>query len=143
MRTACRYILIFLWFTTVSRAFRLYNTKVSERRDYKDCLYLFKPTSELHEWQLVPYCIRRSGASHDDAVGPCHGNANYTFERLKSENINSHHLYRWNAAVDTMSDYQKYLAADDLTLVSRHYCNCSGETSVHIVFFVHIKINCW
>jgi hypothetical protein len=142
MPTTLKYVLIFLLFSFVNGSFHLYNTKVSDSRDYKDCLYSFKLNNALNEWQLVPYCIRHNLASGDDHGDQCYGNANYTFEQLKSNNIDSHHLYRWNAPVDTINDFMKYLAGDDLSLVNHRYCNCSGETPMHILSSVDMKMNC-
>ncbi len=127
MTTTLNYVLIFLLFATVNGSFRLYNTNVSDSRDYKDCLYSFKLKSDINEWQLVPYCIRHNVSSTDDDGEQCYGNTNYTFEQLKSRNIDSHHLYKWNAPIDTINDYQKYRVDDDFSLGSHRYCNCSGK----------------
>jgi hypothetical protein len=142
MPTKLKYVLICLLFSTVNGSFSLYNTKVSDSRDYNDCLYSFKLNSALNEWQLVPYCVRHNVASDNDDGDQCYGSANYTFEQLKSKNIDSHHLYRWNAPVDTINSYQKYLSGDDFSLVNHRYCNCSGKTSMRILSFVDIKMNC-
>ncbi|CAF3506133.1 unnamed protein product [Rotaria socialis] len=127
MPTALKYALIFLLSATANGSFRLYNTKVSDNGDYKDCLYSFMLNSDKNEWQLIPYCIRHNVASNDDDGEQCYGNANFTFEHMKRKNVPSHHLYRRNAPIDTINHYQKYLAGDDFSLGSYRYCNCSAD----------------
>jgi hypothetical protein len=135
-----KYVLIFLPFTTVIGSFRLYHTNVSDSRDYKDCLYSsFMLNSKMDKWELVPYCVRHNISSVDDDNEQCYGNANYTFEQLKFRNVDSHHLYKWNAPIDTVNDYQKYLAFDHLSLASHRYCNCSGKRTMRLPSFVMFK----
>ncbi len=121
-------VLIFHLFASVKGSFHLYNTNVSDNRDYKDCLYSFTSNIGINEWQLVPYCIRYNFQSSDDVYDQCDAEGDYTFEKLKSKNVDSQHLYTWNAPIDTVNDYQKYLDGHDLSLASHRYCNCSGET---------------
>ncbi|CAM4849949.1 unnamed protein product [Rotaria magnacalcarata] len=127
MPTTLKYVLVFLMFATVNGSFRLYSTNVSDSSDYEDCLYSFMLKSDMNEWQLVPYCIRHNIPSTDVDNEQCYGNEIYTFEQLKLKNIDSHHLYRWNAPIDTINDYEKYRAGYDLLLGSHRYCNCSAE----------------
>jgi hypothetical protein len=122
-----KYMLIFFQLATIDGSFHLYNTKKSENLDYNDCLYSFTLNSSANEWQLVPYCIRHKVPHTDDGNDLCNGDSNYTFEELKSKNVDSLQLYRWNAPIDTINDYQKFLVEHDLSLISHHYCNCSGE----------------
>jgi hypothetical protein len=135
-----KYILLICYsLGTVNGAILLYNTKVSDNRDYKDCLYSFTLNYTVNEWQLVPYCIRKEVADADDVDDQCHGDPNYTFEELKSKNVESHHLNEWNAPIDTINDYQKYLVGNDLSLHSHYYCNCSGKRRLRIFFpTVHV-----
>ncbi|CAF4106229.1 unnamed protein product, partial [Rotaria magnacalcarata] len=127
MPTTLKYVLVFLMFATVNGSFRLYSTNVSDSSDYKDFLYSFMLKSDVNEWQLVPYCIRHNVPSINVDNEQCYGNEIYIFEQLKLKNIDSHHLYRWNAPIDTINDYEKYRAGYDLLLGSHRYCNCSAE----------------
>ncbi|CAF3547775.1 unnamed protein product, partial [Adineta steineri] len=34
---------------------------------------------------------------------------------------------KWNAPIDTINNYQKYLVKNDLSLANHHYCNCSAN----------------
>jgi hypothetical protein len=136
-----KYVLIFFLFATVDGSFHLYNTDVSDTRDYRDCLYSFTLNNFKNEWQLVPYCIRHNVPSADDNSEQCYGNANYTFEQLKSKNVDSHHLYKWNAPIDTINDYQKYRAGHGFSFGSHRYCNCSGKITVHISSCSDVEMN--
>ncbi|CAF2101733.1 unnamed protein product [Rotaria magnacalcarata] len=120
-------VLVFHLFLSVKGSFHLYNTKKSDNRDYKDCLYSFTSNIPINEWQLVPYCIRHNLQTFDDDGLECDTEADYTFAVLKSKNTNSLHLYTWNAPIDTINDYQKYLSGGDLSLAGHHYCNCSAN----------------
>ena len=141
MQMMLRYILIFLLFVITNQSFHLYNTNVPDNHDYRDCLYSFTLKSDKNEWQLVPYCIRYNAASIDADDGQCYGNNSYTFEQLKLKNVDSHDLYRWNAPIDTINDYEKYRTGYDLLLGNHRYCNCSGNTTKCITPLVYIKIN--
>ncbi len=131
--------IVFLLTMVDGFSFHLHNTEVSVNADYKDCLYSFTFDSSISEWQLVPYCIRQNTQETDDENDRCNGNLDYTFDQLKSQNIDSHHLYEWNAPIDLINDYQKYLTNHDLTLASRHYCNCSGEKTTYVLLFADLK----
>jgi hypothetical protein len=134
--TMFKYVFIFSLFATANGSFHLYNTNVPYNGDDKDCLYSFTLNSAINEWQLVPYCIRHNVSSSDDGDDRCYGDDDYTFDQLKLKNVDSHHLYKWNAPIDTINDYQKYLVGEDLSLASHHYCNCSGKTMVTMLSFV-------
>ena len=126
-------VLIFHLLISVKGSFHLYNTNVSNNRDYKDCLYSFISNSTTNERQLIPYCIRHKLQSSDDDGEKCGVETDYTFEQLKSNNVDSQHLYTWNAPIDMIDEYQKYLSDDDLSLHNHRYCNCSGETIVCLI----------
>jgi len=128
MTTMIKLVLLFHLFASVKGSFHLYNTNVSDNRDYKDCLYSFTSDNIINEWQLVPYCIRHNLQTPDDDDGEqCDHEADYTFAQLKSKDVNSLHLYTWNAPIDTINGYQKYLDGDDSSLDNHRYCKCSGE----------------
>ncbi len=121
-----KYILLFYFFSSINGLFRLYNTNVSDNNDYKDCLYSFRLEDEINEWQLIPYCIRYNPENSTMNDKECYGNINLTFEQLKSKNISSENLYKWNAPIDTINNYEKYLINNDLLLNNYLYCNCSS-----------------
>ncbi|CAF1567859.1 unnamed protein product [Adineta ricciae] len=63
--------------------------------------------------------------SGHDGDEQCYDNNISTFEELKSRSIDSRHLYEWNAPIDTIHNYEKYLSGNDLTFANHRYCNCS------------------
>ena len=113
--------------------FHLFHTNLSSNNDYKDCLYSFTSYDDTNVWELVPYCIRHNSHSFDDVTNWCYEDEEYTFEKLKLKNVVSHQLYKWNAPIDTINDYQKYLDGNDPLLSKHSFCNCSGECTVYIV----------
>jgi hypothetical protein len=121
-------IFIFHLISFVNGSFHLYNTKFSKNSDYRECLYSFTVDSGKNEWQLIPYCIRHNAFNSDYADSLCYNGTGYTFEQLKSKNINSYDLYEWYAPIDTINEYQKYLIGGNLSLSNYRYCNCTGKT---------------
>ncbi|UJR34631.1 hypothetical protein I4U23_027408 [Adineta vaga] len=90
--------------------------------DDKHCLYSFTIDNTLREWQLIPYCIRNNLFNSDDRDDLCYGDAYLAFDELKLKGVNSHNLYNWNAPIDIINNYQKYLSNTDSS-VGIH-CRC-------------------
>jgi hypothetical protein len=76
--------------------------------------------------QLSPFCLvvkHGNGASDDQ----CHsyGNVGWSFDQLKKRNITGHHLVRWNAPVQIIDEYERFLHTGDKMLLNALYCNCT------------------
>jgi hypothetical protein len=127
------FLLLFYLFAAGTESFHLYNTYISDNHDYKDCLYSFRPITDVsREWVLIPYCIRQNMPSSDESDVQCYANQTYTFDQLKSKNVSSYDLYSWRAPIDTINNYQTYLVGENMSLNNHLYCNCSCEISIHI-----------
>lgn len=127
---------LFYLFSSVNGLSHLYYTDKIYNTDYKDCLYSFSIETEINEWELIPYCIRYNSSVINNEE--CYENINLTFEQLKLKNITSENLYQWNAPIDIINNYQKYLTNNDLSLNNQYYCNCSSYVKA---FSFSIRIN--
>ncbi|CAF0952465.1 unnamed protein product [Rotaria sordida] len=78
--------------------------------------------SEINEWILIRYCIDGNEFGNEFE---CYGNVELTFEELKLKNISGENLFQWNAPIDTINNYEKYLIENDFSMKNNFYCNCS------------------
>ena len=109
--------------------FNLYHT---DRRSIMnkvghDCLYYSRKMAIDALNSLTPFCFRPvtiESSDDDDDVKVCHGKR-ITFEQLKTNNVTINDLFQWNAVIEIIDLYQKYLRFPHLVNDSELYCNCS------------------
>jgi hypothetical protein len=121
-----KYILLLNTLLKVNGLLRLYNTDVLYRNALKDCLYSNTVDNKINEWILIRYCIDENDFENSFE---CYGNVKLTFEELKFKNISSENLFKWNAPIDTINNYEKYLIENDLSMKNDLYCNLSSSYS--------------
>jgi hypothetical protein len=119
-----KYILLLNTLLKVNGLLRLYNTDVLYRNALKDCLYSNTVDNKINEWILIRYCIDENDFENSFE---CYGNVKLTFEELKFKNVSSENLFKWNAPIDTINNYEKYLIENDLSMKNDLYCNCSSS----------------
>jgi hypothetical protein len=118
-----KYISLLNTLLKINGLLRLYNTDVLYRNAFKDCLYSNTIDSKTNEWILTRYCIDE----HDfENNFECYENIKLTFEELKLKNISGENLFKWNAPIDTINNYEKYLIKNDLSMKNDFFCNCSS-----------------
>jgi len=91
-----------------------------------DCLYYDQEAEVVTIKSLVPFCIRpetiKQSNEEDDKL--CHGTP-ITFKQLKTNNVKINDLFHWNAVIEIIDLYEKYLLFPDLVNDNEVYCNCS------------------
>lgn len=109
--------------------FNLYNTEESFLTNVfdHDCLYFEQSSTFGIHRSLTWFCIRpeiqkRSTSATEDKL--CYGKR-ITFQELKLINISIIELFKWNAAIETIDQYEKYLLFPELSNENEFYCNCS------------------
>ncbi|CAF4029208.1 unnamed protein product, partial [Rotaria sordida] len=89
-----------------------------------DCLYYHKtimfPVSILISFCRRPELVEQS----NDVDMLCYGQM-ITFKELKINNVSISHLFYWNAAMEIIDLYEKYLIFPNLVNENEFYCNCS------------------
>ncbi|CAF1538437.1 unnamed protein product [Adineta ricciae] len=114
-----KYIFLLHSVLQINGSFRVYNSDIS----YRDCLYSNTINTEINEWILTRYCL-----DGNDAVGnqdECDENVKFTFEELKLKHVSGENLFKWNAPIDTINNYEKYLGDNDMSMKNDFFCNCS------------------
>ena len=104
--------------------YNLYHTETNPNLnpfDY-DCLYQYLDYPIPEKYGLFPWCIRQE--TFDKDLKRCDGNE-ITFKQLKINNISVADLLHWNAVVEIMDLYEKYLLLPNLVNENEIYCNCS------------------
>ena len=107
--------------------FNLYHTDRSSIMNVvgHDCLYYVRESSIEGFNSLTPFCLRPLAIeSSDDDEKLCYGKR-ITFEQLKANNVTISDLFQWNAVIEIIDLYQKYLRFPHLVNDSQLYCNCS------------------
>jgi hypothetical protein len=87
-----------------------------------DCLYC--NPYELSSG-LVSFCIHHNHSDDEDKL--CHGTP-ITFKQLKTSNVKISDLFHWNAVIEIIDLYEKYLQFSNLVNDNEVYCNCSHLT---------------
>jgi len=118
-------------FIKVNGLFRLYNTDILYRNGLKDCLYSNEINKEINEWILIRYCINENDFENQFQ---CYGNIQLTFEELKFQSISGEDLFKWNAPIDTINNYEKYFIENDLSMKNNFYCNCSSSFTNFVLY---------
>ncbi|CAF0944286.1 unnamed protein product [Adineta ricciae] len=116
--------------------FNLYNTNeagllaMANVFDH-DCLYVYDDLNIApSKSTLIPYCMRPEisekfmSNSHHTV---CYGRV-MTFKELKSMNISISDLFKWNAVIELIDLYEKYLFLPDLVNENESYCQCSSSS---------------
>ena len=108
--------------------FNLYDTEESLLINGFDhhCLYFNQDEYlvDAHR-SLIPFCIRsETQQNSNDGDKSCYGER-IKFEKLKSMNISAAELFQWNAVIEIIDSYEKYLSFPDLMNNNEFYCNCS------------------
>ncbi|CAF4997041.1 unnamed protein product, partial [Rotaria sp. Silwood1] len=125
-------IIIFLLPLTTECYFHLHHTDYRQKQyPYYDCLYDYRQIRndrqfQVNAWSLVPYCIR-DAVTTDTVLLPvnqCYG-IELTYEELNKNNFTINDLFSWNAPIDTIASFQKYL---DSEIVNEKYCSCKGTS---------------
>ena len=114
--------------TTTLSQFTLYQTDKTLMMSAfgHDCLYHDPGDGMLSFEGLIPFCLRSEIAKQsDDQDNTCYGKQ-LSFQQLKSYNIRIKDLFWWNAPIDIIELYAKYLLSDNLVDdKDQYYCNCS------------------
>ena len=126
-------LMIILWYlrTGIVSQFNLYQTDKTLMMSTfgYDCLYyelqIFVCTSVC----LIPYCLRPEREKQtDDQDKLCYGNK-MSFQQLKTNNVMTEDLFWWNAPIEIIELYEKYLISDKLIDENdQYYCNCSIQS---------------
>ncbi|CAF1031768.1 unnamed protein product [Didymodactylos carnosus] len=77
---------------------------------------------------IIPYCVRPEippTKFDDDQEKSCNGQK-FMFTELKSRNISTADLFNWNAVIEIMDLYGKYLLLSKTGLDDEVYCNCTN-----------------
>lgn len=86
-----------------------------------DCLYGHTDIRLPNIITMVPYCLQLEISKENICFGEM-----IDFEDLKLQNISVDTLFRWNAAIETIDSYAKYLSYPDLIVDNHSYCRCSS-----------------
>jgi hypothetical protein len=110
--------------------FNLYNTDKSLLMNVfgYDCLYYDQDTAFDLLKSFVPFCIRSETIKQfNDEDKSCYGKI-ITFKELKTNNVSVGDLFWWNAVIEIIDLYEKYLLFPHLVNDNEFYCNCSFLT---------------
>jgi hypothetical protein len=89
------------------------------------CLYFYYQGLRFDSAIFIPFCIRpETQKKSNDENKLCYGES-ITFEKLKLINVNIADLFKWNAVIEIIDLYEKYLLLPDLINDNESYCNCS------------------
>lgn len=114
----------------INGSLHMYNTNLSNSDEDTECFYItneLRENKEITELSLIQYCKRHDYYQLTDNGDLCHGETKYTFEKLRSIGITGYDLYEWDAPIDTINNYEKFLLNNDQSLLHHHYCNCSSK----------------
>jgi hypothetical protein len=106
--------------------FNLYHTDQSLMMNAfgYDCLYYDYEDMDYSK-SLMPFCIRPEKVKEsNDEDKLCYGEL-ITFKELKTNNVSIGDLFWWNAVIEIIDLYEKYLLFPNLVNDDEVYCNCS------------------
>ena len=124
MITLVRFIVFFsIQFQTSFSQYNLFHTETSLKKSHlgHDCLYQQLDYFLTTKIGFMPWCVRHETVQNEDF---CHGEE-ITFKQLKINNISIADLFHWNAVIETIDSYEKYLIQPNLVNENEIYCNCS------------------
>ena len=90
-----------------------------------DCLYYYADRLFSSLESLITFCIRTEELRNENKL--CYGEP-MTLKELKTKNISIRNLFHWNAVIEIIDLYEKYLQFPDLVPENEVYCNCSTLT---------------
>ncbi|CAF1296350.1 unnamed protein product [Didymodactylos carnosus] len=100
-------------------------------RIYFDCLYSVR--TEGKRLVLLPYCIRPAEDEMDILLSLIDSRRNhavndisYTFEQLEEQNVTVYNLFNWNASLDLIEQYERYLLKDNNNEEKALFHNCTN-----------------
>jgi hypothetical protein len=77
--------------------------------------------------QLVPFCLTVEDFNFNEKSCIANGGIIWKFEQLKKQNISNSDLVQWNAMVDIIDEYERYLQTDNHELSNLNFCNCTNR----------------
>ena len=91
-----------------------------------DCLYYELDVIFYLSTGMIPFCLRPdTDKQADDQDKACYGKK-LSFQQLKTNNVIIKDLLWWNAPIEIIELYEKYLVSDKLIDENdQYYCNCS------------------
>lgn len=77
--------------------------------------------------QLVPFCLTVEDFNLNEKSCIANGGMILKFEQLKKQDISNSDLVQWNAMVDIIDEYERYLQTDNHELSNLNFCNCTNR----------------
>ncbi|CAF1576943.1 unnamed protein product, partial [Didymodactylos carnosus] len=96
---------------------------------YYDCLYWTDPLDHRRNF-LIPYCRRPGITVIEDKREDCYGRL-FSFLQLRKANITTLELDSWNAPIDVMNQYERYIHSkfDENSMFNRQtFCFCDDTS---------------
>ena len=116
------WIVLFSTVFTFGTTYNLYSTIDRWTGTKYDCIYtyispqFFKKMIVVHDdtyyqpkEQIIPYCLTVKHFTVNEESCTINGGRVWNFEQLKKQNITGDDLIKWNATVNTMDEYERYL----------------------------------